>query len=296
VVRCDAGVRTAYYDSLPGRLAEAADAQEADERFDLFIVDEAQDFSDDWWPPLLATLSDPADGPVVVFQDDLQRIFAGRGHIPFHGVEVELDENLRNTQEIAAVVDSLQGRLVKARGPEGPPVRLVRSSDSRAVADADRVVAGLIAKGYPPSSIAVLTTYRRHPVHDRLARDHGPATYSRAFDSDEVFYATVQSFKGLKRPAVVLAVNGFNFDAVEREILHVGMSRARSLLVVVADLQTVAAVDGGPATLERLQGTTTLQCPPPPVRRPPSARTDRRRWNGAPRRARGSAPSARSRG
>ena len=50
-------------------------------------------------------------------------------------------------------------------------------------------------------------------------------------DADEVFYTTVQSFKGLERPVVVLAVNGFNFDAVEREILHVGMSRARSLLV-----------------------------------------------------------------
>ena len=247
------GGDTAYFDSLPGRLAEAAAAREPDERFDLLIVDEAQDFSDDWWPPLLATLGDPADGPVVVFQDDLQRIFAGRGHLPFTGVEVELDENLRNTQEIAAVFDSLRGRPVKARGPDGPPARLVPSTDRRAIDDADRVVTRLIAEGYPPSSISVLTTYRRHPVHDRLFRDEGPAAYWRTFDSDEVFYATVQSFKGLERPVVVLTVNGFNFDAVEREILHVGMSRARSLLVVVADPTTLAGVEGGEVALTRLE-------------------------------------------
>ena len=247
---------TAYYDALPGRLAEAAAAREPDERFDLLIVDEAQDFSDDWWPPLLATLGDPSDGPVVVFQDDLQRIFAGRGHIPFEGVEVELDENLRNTQEIAAVFDPLHGRPVKARGPDGPPARLVRSTDDRAVHDADHVVAQLIGEGYPGSSIAVLTSYRRHPVHDRLVRSQGPAAYWQTFESDDVFYATVQSFKGLERPVVVLAVNGFNFDAVEREILHVGMSRARSLLVVVADPLTVAAVDGGAQVLSVLEHGT----------------------------------------
>ena len=246
------GYDTAYYDSLPGRLADAASQRQPDERFDLLVVDEAQDFSDDWWSPLLATLGDPDDGPVVVFQDDLQRIFAGRGHIPFSGVEVELDENLRNTQEIAAAFDPLYGRSVRARGPEGPPARLVRSTDQAAVDDADRAVAQLLGEGYPPSSIAVLTTYKRHPQHDRLVRAMGAAAYWDSFDADEVFYTTVQSFKGLERPVVVLAVNGFNFDAVEREILHVGMSRARSLLVVVADPRTMEAVEGGAAALDRL--------------------------------------------
>ena len=250
------GSDTAYYDSLPSRLADAASQRQPDERFDLLVVDEAQDFSDDWWSPLLTTLGDAQDGPVVVFQDDLQRVFAGRGRIPFAGVEVELDENLRNTQEIAAVFDPLHGRPVKARGPDGPPARLVRSTDDQAVHDADLVVAQLIAEGYPVESIAVLTTYRRHPTHDRLVRGGGAAAYWRRFASDEVFYTTVQSFKGLERPVVVLAVNGFNFDAVEREILHVGMSRARSMLVVVADPKTLATVEGGPAALERLEASS----------------------------------------
>jgi hypothetical protein len=243
----------AYFDELPGQLTEAAGKREPEEKFDLLVVDEAQDFHDNWWPSLLATLADPDDGPVVVFQDDLQRIFAGRGRLPFKGTEVELEENLRNTQEIAAVFDPFHGRPIRARGPDGPPVRFVVSTDDSAVRDADRAVAMLIEEGFPPSSIVLLTTYRRHPEHDVLVKEHGAAEYWEAFLSDRVFPCTVQSFKGLERSVVVLAVNGFNYDAVEREVLHVGMSRARSLLVVVADPKTLTAVDGGSAVLNLLE-------------------------------------------
>jgi hypothetical protein len=51
--------------------------------------------------------------------------------------------------------------------------------------------------------------------------------------TDEVAYCTVKGFKGLERPAVVLAVNGFH-DVAEREnLLRVGVSRACHQLVVV---------------------------------------------------------------
>lgn len=41
-------------------------------------------------------------------------------------------------------------------------------------------------------------------------------------------------FEGLERPAVVLAVNGFKDHKRAREMLYVGLSRARDLLVVRA--------------------------------------------------------------
>ena len=247
------GGDSSYYAALPGLLAEAAEGRAPEDRYDLLVVDEAQDFQDDWWTPLLATLGDPQEGPVVVFQDDLQRVFAGRGHIPFAGTEVELAENLRNSQEIVATLHELHGRPVLARGPDGPPVRFVVSTDATATTDADRAVERLLDEGFAQESIAVLTTYRRHPAHTQLLETRGAAGYWATFADPAPFHCTVQSFKGLERPAVVLAVNGFNFDAVEREILNVGMSRARSLLVVVADPATVAAVDGGADLLAHLE-------------------------------------------
>jgi len=244
---------SAYFDALPAMLAAAAQLRPDDERLDLLVVDEAQDFRDDWWGPLLATLADPQDGPVVVFQDDLQRVFAGRGRLPFRGTAVELDENLRNTQEIAAALDPLHGGRLRARGPDGPPVRFVPSTDAGAVAAADTAVQALQAEGFTPGSSAVLTTYRRHPHHAALLAERETAGYWDSFRDDDVFFSTVQSFKGLERPVVVLAVNGFNYDDVEREILNVGMSRARSLLVVIADPATLGAAEGGHDLIAHLQ-------------------------------------------
>ena len=58
-------------------------------------------------------------------------------------------------------------------------------------------------------------------------------------------------FKGLERPAVVLAVNGFRDEARAREMLYVGLSRARDLLVVCGDLELIRRV-GGEAVARRL--------------------------------------------
>ncbi len=58
-------------------------------------------------------------------------------------------------------------------------------------------------------------------------------------------------FKGLERPAVVLAVNGFGKRERAREMLYVGLSRARDLLVVCGDPALIREV-GGPAVARRL--------------------------------------------
>lgn len=45
-------------------------------------------------------------------------------------------------------------------------------------------------------------------------------------------------FKGLERPVVVLAVDGFH-ENVARDVMYTGMSRARDQLVVVGDLEQI---------------------------------------------------------
>jgi ATP-dependent exoDNAse (exonuclease V) alpha subunit len=44
----------------------------------------------------------------------------------------------------------------------------------------------------------------------------------------------VGGFKGLERPVVVLAIDGFHKDTEKDDVLYVGISRARDKLVVVA--------------------------------------------------------------
>jgi ATP-dependent exoDNAse (exonuclease V) alpha subunit len=52
----------------------------------------------------------------------------------------------------------------------------------------------------------------------------------------------VGGFKGLERPVVVLAIDGFHPDVDEDDVLYVGMSRARDKLVVVANASIIREI------------------------------------------------------
>jgi hypothetical protein len=68
--------------------------------FDAIIVDEAQDFEDEWWIPIPDLFKDVEQGVFYVFFDDNQRIFTQISNVPMDAAPLYLDENLRNAQHI----------------------------------------------------------------------------------------------------------------------------------------------------------------------------------------------------
>jgi hypothetical protein len=103
----------------------------------------------------------------------------------------------------------------------------------------------LIDEGWANNQIALLTTKDRHPIHLDYYERGATEEYWRDFHANEgEFYGHVLGFKGLERSVVVLCVNGFKDMGRAREQLYVGLSRARSLLVVV----------GGSGLLEQAGG------------------------------------------
>ena len=239
---------------LPKEMVELAYALPNGERFDAFVIDEAQDFSDAWWPAVLAGLRDEENGGLYVFADDGQRVFARQGGPPVPLVPVLLEENLRNTVPIAESFGPLAAMRMRLRGGPGDPVRFIECSSEDALGEADDAVEALLDEGYAPSNIALLTTGRRHPEQtERQTR--GQDTYWESFwDAEQVFYGHVLGFKGLERAAVVLAINGFGGDERAKEKLYVGLSRARDRLVVCGDPAVIREV-GGDGVLRRLQDT-----------------------------------------
>ena len=84
-----------------------------------------------------------------------------------------------------------------------------------------------------------------HPVHQDHFDEDSLAEYWREFHADEAeFYGHVLGFKGLERSVVILCVNGFKELDRAAEQLYVGLSRARSLLVVVGDSELLAEAGG----------------------------------------------------
>ncbi|GAA0629016.1 hypothetical protein GCM10009547_35820 [Sporichthya brevicatena] len=240
---------------LPTEMVELAYALPPGERFDAFVIDEAQDFADTWWPALLAGLRDEENGGLYVFADDGQRVFARQGTPPVPLVPVLLEENLRNTVPIAESFGPLAPMRMRYRGGPGGPVEFLECSTDDVLGMADDAVESLLDEGWSPANIALLTTGRRHPEQtERQAR--GQDTYWESFwDAEQVFYGHVLGFKGLERAAVVLAVNGFGGDERDeraREKLYVGLSRARDRLIVCGDPAVIAAV-GGEGLVARLR-------------------------------------------
>ena len=237
---------------LPGQMVSLAQALPEGQRFDAVVIDEAQDFAESWWAAVLGALKDPAAGSLYVFADEGQRVFARQGRPTVDLVPIPLDENLRNTRQIANTFSSLAPAQMKMRGGDGVPVRFVQCAPEEAIGAADDAADELLDQGWPPESVALLTTHSRHPVQTERQQAGQEAYWATYWDDDDLFYGHVLGFKGLERPAVVLAVNGFRDPARAREMLYVGLSRARDLLVVCGDLEMIRRV-GGAGVANRLQ-------------------------------------------
>jgi Nuclease-related domain/UvrD-like helicase C-terminal domain len=235
-----------YYERrLPFALGELARAQPPSQLFDSIVVDEGQDFGELWWPPTLDCLRDADGGGLFVFLDEAQRVFRRSGEVPIPLPPYLLTENVRNTKSIANVFRSLSHEKFRIRGLDGPPVRFHVSRPEEAVSAADDEVEALLDEGWAAGQVALLTTYHRH-LEQCNAIDFGgwDGYWDAFFLAQDIFYGHVLGFKGLERSVVVLAVNGFRDTQRARELLYVGLSRARSLLVVCGDLAEIAAAGG----------------------------------------------------
>ncbi len=122
---------------LPNEMTDLAEALDPGHRFDAIVIDEAQDFADEWWRPILACLRDPDDSGVYVFSDEAQRVFDRHGAPPVPLVPLLLDQNLRNTRQIASAFSPLVGQRMQLRGGEGPDVRFVACTPDEALGCAD---------------------------------------------------------------------------------------------------------------------------------------------------------------
>ena len=230
---------------IPGRMAELAAGLADDDRYDAIVVDEAQDFGALWWAPLLAAYREGGSGHLAVFGDSTQQVFGREGAGELGLPVLSLDENLRNSGPISAAVNLLMPESMAVLGGEGPAIRFVPCSSADAIATADEQADLLLEQGWSPVEFALLTTHHRHPVQIEIVETHGREAYwDTLWDGDQFFYATVPGFKGLERPAVVLAIDGFRDDATARETLLVGMSRARDQLVVCGDPDELRRVGG----------------------------------------------------
>ncbi len=241
---------------LPQAIAAAALAQPESARYDALIIDEAQDFAPEWWATALAVLAHE-DSHLYVFSDSGQRIFDRESETPDGLVPIHLKQNIRNTRQISQTFNNLGDSKLLSASFDGQDVRFVECEPADAVETADGLIDGLLEEGWRPGDIALLTTGRRHPVHDDAIAGQTQEEHDLYWDSfwsnDDIFFGHVAGFKGLERPVVVLAINEQMGRDQALERLYVGLSRARDLLIVVGSSQHIEDVAGS-AALKKIRG------------------------------------------
>lgn len=202
------------------------------ELYDDLIIDEGQDFKAAWTEALKLFLAPEAS--LYVFRDDFQNIYGGAdASAAVDTTPLELSENVRNTQHIFAAGNRFRiGREQRCLGPKGVPVSWVPSTPDRTARAVEREVSRLLtAEGVAPCDIAVLcgcgadaSILRAAPL--LAGRPWAPADEPA---DDRIILDSIMRFKGLDRPVVVLC----EIDAANAEIAYVGLTRAKSHLVVV---------------------------------------------------------------
>ena len=225
-----------FRDEHPRFLLDALDRM-PDRRFDAIVVDEAQDFHQHWWEPLLLSLADPTEGIVYLFLDANQQIYSRPGGLPAGMVEVPLTKNLRNTQCIhRAALKYFRGEPVEAIGPEGREVeRLQIPTLDDLLPALGKLLHRLIREeGIQPGDIAILTG--RALAHSGLDKVEKLGIFPITRDpavNQIVVVQTVHRFKGLERAVVILADVDELSPAHLDQVMYVGLTRARVHAIVV---------------------------------------------------------------
>ena len=213
-------------------------SEKENERFDVIIIDEGQDFRDDWLQALELALRDERNSTFCVFYDDNQQVRGqSKAYIgEMNASKIPLSLNFRNTQKVFSQLQKFySGSNVSAIGPEGMDVVWKSASDRD---DARRVLREqlgslITASRIKPEQIAVLCHTRL--VADELVRvgKFGKFDVTSASDRKKgsVIIDSVRRFKGLESDVVILYWPDDYLD--DTELLYVGFSRARALSVVI---------------------------------------------------------------
>jgi superfamily I DNA/RNA helicase len=224
-----------FKEIYPNLLIEAAD--KLSWRVDAIIVDEGQDFCEDWWLALKLLLHDPDNGIFYFFHDDNQNIYDGKGwRPPLEEAPFSLTENCRNTQKIHAYVRQFYPpeHHTTAPGPLGRDVEIHYYRNDVELKNAlSRILYRLIEnEGIATKDIVILTTRRKQVLQNQLI-GRFRVKADPDISNNEIRCNTIHYFKGLESPIVIIVEIELNKVPNLKNLLYVGASRARHHLIIL---------------------------------------------------------------
>ena len=206
------------------------------EKFDAWIVDEAQDFGEIHLDILRNSLKDPEKGIIHMFGDRDQDLFGGAKVLPWFFAKGTLRRNLRSSIRIAELLQTLSDRASVPSGViNGVPPEKIVVPDDKSVVEASREYVDYLINElhWEPGRIAVIHTHYKPQEQIDAVNDSQDKYWDIYFDNKEVFYTHVSTFKGLERAMIVVVVDGYPSEADPERQVYVATSRALDDVVII---------------------------------------------------------------
>lgn len=226
-------------DIMPLYLARAID--ELGPQFDMIVVDEGQDFRNNWWDPIIFSLRDGSHGSLYIFYDDTQRIYQSGTKILdiINDEPFPLLENCRNTQYIHELFMQFSNSEIESRcrGPIGRKPDIYYYQDDQELPQMiSECVMELRKQGVGEDEIVILTPRSKRRSILRPGSNLSDLVITWEPDSlpGTIRVSTIQGYKGLEQNVVILAELDKFTGPIAEELMYIGCSRARLHLQIFA--------------------------------------------------------------
>ncbi|MGI6642419.1 MAG: NERD domain-containing protein [Bacillota bacterium] len=235
----DEAEQSRFYDEvLPTAGFEYFAAAPTEEKFDAIIVDEGQDFSENWYICLNAMLRDEVEGEFYVFADPNQDLFRNNIEaLRAMGVsQHRLTRNLRNTEHISRWIGSYvkEGSLRPGLLGGLPVVHMPWDSADEEKRLIEAEVGRLVSQGIKPGRIVILSPNRleNSSLQGCTRIKEWSLDDFRTAKGNCIRFSTIRAFKGLEADVVFLIGLKEGKQTCTDADVYVGGSRARFLLYV----------------------------------------------------------------
>jgi hypothetical protein len=230
-----------YHYCFPLALAEAIEF--VDREFDAIVIDEAQDFRDEYWLPIHVLTEDAPEKFLLIFYDHNQQIYTKSSLFPIETDPFVLTRNCRNAEPIHNLAYQFyKGIETESSAIAGSEVEFI-SGPSRAI-EAKRLhshLTSLLSKeSVSPAEICVLVPSKNSRAFISLLEPlplPGKIQWSvnAAGGDSSVCIETVMRFKGLEADYIYFwGADEFDRET-DAELLYVTLSRAKSRLCLVGN-------------------------------------------------------------
>jgi hypothetical protein len=216
-------------------------------RYQAIVVDEGQDFGDEYWLPIELLLNDEEDSFLYIFFDPNQAVYRNALTFPIQDPPLLLNENCRNTRSIHQLAYQYYiGDEVDPPDIEGAPHEMLEAIglDKQAKLIKEKIAELITKEQVALHDVVVLVLANQKDHYYQSLQNAGcprGAKWSFEFlwQPGTILVDTVKRFKGLESTIVLFWIGDHIDIENNKELIYVALSRARSRLYLVGNSDKV---------------------------------------------------------